>query len=64
LLLFLDYFSELDRVIKELQPVQFINIQDYNSILLDQIDEKAQISGVKLINNYRWTAKVNKKKDL
>ncbi len=53
-LLFLKNWSELDKIIKELQPVQMVNSPDFNPILLDQNDERANVSGNRLMNNYRW----------
>ncbi len=46
-------------MLEDLTPVQFVNINDYNSILLDQIDEKASMHGSDLIHNYRWWFKVS-----
>ena len=52
--------SDLDKVIKELQPVQFININDFNSLLLNNVDvDKLGVTGSKLVRNYRWTTKVS-----
>jgi hypothetical protein len=58
------YQREFDKLIKELQPVQMINIPDFNSILLDQNDERVNINSTKFIDNFRWCLKVQESVNL
>jgi hypothetical protein len=50
--------SDLDKIIKELTPVQVVNSPDFNPILLDQSDERTSVSASRLLNNYRWCNKL------
>jgi hypothetical protein len=52
------FLSELDKIIKELQPVQVVNSPDFNPVLLDQNDERANVTANRLMNNYRWCNKL------
>ena len=57
--------SELDKMMKELQPIYMLNpFSDFNHILLEQQTGSQQqqpgmdVTGTKLINNYRFCTKV------
>jgi hypothetical protein len=56
--MFKNDLREMDRLMKELQPVQIVNSADFNLILLDQCDEKSVVSANRLFNNYRWYTKL------
>ena len=49
----------MDRLIKDLQPIQLPTIcPEFNSILTEQIDERTSMNANKLVNNYRWCIKI------
>lgn len=50
------HLIDLDRILRDLQPVVVKDAPEFIPILVDQSD--ANYSGAKLMNNYRWVTKV------
>ena len=43
---------------KDIRPIQLMNVHDLNACLLDQSDEKSSPTYLKIIYNYRWVVKL------